>query len=80
MEIKKTLMLSMGLLLSQSIYAATVLDGIVKVFPDKPPLLFTAGVLSETDEIQAEFVGRDGKPQCCTKAIIEKEIRSPSHI
>lgn len=65
----------MGLLLSQSINAATALDGIVKIFPDKPPMLFTAGVLSGADEIQAEFAGKDGKAQCCTKAIIEKEIQ-----
>ena len=75
MEIKNTLMLSMGLLLSQSINAATALDGFVKVFPDKPPLLFSAGVLSGADEIQLEFPGKGGKAQCCTKAVIEKEIQ-----
>lgn len=74
MEIKNILLLSMGLLLSQSINAATALDGVVKVFPDKSPLLFTAGVLSRSDEIQVEFPGKDGKAQCCTKAIIEKEF------
>jgi len=78
MKIKNTLMLSMGILLSQSIYAATTLDGIVKVFPGKPPLLFTAGVLSGLDEIQLEFPGKGGKAQCCTKAVIEKEIQLES--
>ncbi|MFZ6743483.1 hypothetical protein ACO0LC_09685 [Undibacterium sp. JH2W] len=72
---RNTLMLSMGLFFSQSIYAIGILDGVAKIFPGKTPLLFTTGVLSKSDEVQLEFFGKDGKEQCCTKAFIEKEIR-----
>ncbi|MCH8622623.1 hypothetical protein [Undibacterium sp. TS12] len=76
MDMKKTFVLALGMLSSYSMCVAATSDGIAKVFPGKPPLLFTPSSLSKADEVQVEVVGKGGKQSCCAKAIIEKEVQA----